>query len=102
MPALADSIVPGLMDILSRDRPRIERWPPQLSAHGFVQAFFVNVRLPDNRGKGTPWCSVVGRAEHDGQVYLVGFVLCAGQKNALGHVEIEHAGRWLDVLRMRD
>ncbi len=102
MPTLAEGIVPGLMTILSRDRPQVERWPPQLSRHGFIQSFFSNVRLPGDKGKGTPWCSVVGRVDHEGNSYLVGFVLCASKNNALGPVEIEHAGRWLDVLRLRE
>lgn len=101
MPTLVDSSVPGLMNMLIRDRPQIERWPPQLSTHGFMQAFFANIRLPGIEGKETPWCAVVGRVEFDGRSYLMGLVLCASKPNSLGRIEIDHPGKWLDVLRLR-
>lgn len=102
LPGLVEEIVPGMMQIVIRDQPQFHRWPPQLSVHGFVQAFFSRVPLPGSRGKGTPWCSVVGRCEHDGEGFLLGLVLCASRPIHLGQIEIESAGKWLDVLRIRD
>lgn len=97
-----DAAVPGLADIAREHAPRVDRWPTQLSAQGFVQAFFARFRLPEDHGKGTPWCSVAGRVEHQGRHFLLGVVCCAERPNSLGEITIEHAGLWLDVLRMRD
>lgn len=97
-----DAAVPGLADIAREHAPRVDRWPAQLSAQGFVQSFFAHLRLPEDHGKGTPWCSVAGRVEHRGQHYLLGVVCCADRPNSLGEITIEHAGLWLDVLRLRD
>jgi hypothetical protein len=97
-----DAAVPGLADIAREHAPRVDRWPAQLSSQGFMQAFFGHLRLPDDHGKGTPWTSVAGRVEHKGVQYVLGVVLCADRPNSLGEITIEHAGHWLDVLRLRD
>lgn len=97
-----DAAVPGLADVARDHSPRVDCWPAQLSAQGFVQAFFAHLRLPDDHGKGTPWCSAAGRVDHKGQHYLLGLVLCADRENSLGEITIEHPGHWLDVLRLRD
>jgi hypothetical protein len=97
-----EAAVPGLADVARDHSPRVDRWPTQLSAQGFMQAFFAHLRLPEDHGKGTPWCSVAGRVEHKGRAYLLGVVLCAERPNSLGEITIEHAGRWLDALRLRD
>lgn len=97
-----DAAVPGLADVAREHSPRVDRWPAQLSAQGFVQAFFAQLRLPEDHGKGTPWCSVAGRVEHQGRHFLLGVVCCADRPNSLGEITIEHGGLWLDVLRLRD
>lgn len=99
---ILDAAVPGLADVAREHSPRVDRWPAQLSTQGFVQSFFAHLRLPEDHGKGTPWCSVAGRVEHKGHHYLLGVVCCADRPNSLGEITIEHAGRWLDVLRLRD
>jgi hypothetical protein len=97
-----DAAVPGLADVAREHSPRVDRWPAQLSVQGFVQSFFLHLRLPEDHGKGTPWCSVAGRVEYKGRQYLLGLVSCAERPNSLGEITIEHAGRWLDVLRLRE
>ncbi len=100
---LLDALVPSLGSvILHRDRPRLDRWPPQLSSHGFMRSLFANAALPGQEGKGTPWIAVAGRAEHRGTAYLVGIIAAARDPNNLGAVTIEHPGQWLDILRIRD
>jgi hypothetical protein len=97
-----EAAVPGLAQLAGDHAPRIDRWETQLSAQGFSQAFFGHLRLPEDHGKGTPWCSVAGRVEHKGHPYLLGVVCRAERPNSLGEITVEHAGRWLDVLRLRD
>jgi hypothetical protein len=101
LPQLVDQIVPGLMQILEQDQPQFRRWPGQLSTEGFLNTFFSHVSLPGDRGKGTPWCGIAGKFEVAGEQYLVGMVCRARNENSLGHVVVEHSGKWLDVLRVR-
>jgi hypothetical protein len=97
-----EAAIPGLADIARDHAPRVDRWPVQVSAQGFMQAFFSHLRLPEDHGRGTPWTSAAGRVEHKGIHYLLGVVLCADRPNSLGEITIEHAGHWLDVLRLRE
>lgn len=102
LPEIAEYLLPGLMAVLRRDQPLFRLWPPQLSSRGFSHAFFNNMRLPGRRGKGTPWCSVVGKFAVADRGYLAGFVCVAGAANGLSEVVVEHEGQWLDVLRVRE
>ena len=100
LPAIIESLQPNMMRVVNAHKPKVRRWPAQLSAQGFTQAFFNNIVLPGNRGKGTPWCSVAGKIAKDDEQFLVG-IACRGAKaNSLGQVVIQHEGQWLDVLRV--
>lgn len=101
LPELVGELLPGLAEILARDRPLVFGWPAQLSAQGFSRAFFSNVRLPGNRGRGTPWCSVAGRAELADRQYLIGIVCCTDRPNSLSQVLLDRPSGWLDVVRIR-
>ncbi len=101
LPKMAEHLLPGLMSLLKTHQPIFRLWPPQLSTTGFGHVFFNNLRLPGERGKGTPWCGVVGRFSIDGRPYLAGFICAAERANGLGEVTLEHEGGWLDVLRIR-
>jgi hypothetical protein len=98
---ILEQLVPGFLAVTSQDKPLMKIWPGQLSAQGFTNAFFNNVPLPGDRGKGTPWCALSGRFSALGQSYLAGLVCCAAQSNGLGQYGIQHEGQWNDVLRVR-
>jgi hypothetical protein len=99
--AVAEALVPGLGEVVAVQRPRIVRWPAQLSSQGFSNTFFSLVRLPGDRGRGTPWCAVAGRCESDGKKLLVGLVCCADAPNSLGQITVERESQWLDLLRVK-
>ncbi len=99
---VVDQLVPGLMEVLVAHQPVFCRWPPQVSTQGFTKAFFSNVALPGDRGRGTPWCSVAGKFEAEGRPYLVGLVCRAERPNSYGQVVVEKLGGWLDVLQARN
>ena len=99
--ALADDIVPSLAEIVELHAARLYEWPAQLSTQGFSNTLFSNVRLPGDRGKGTPWSVIAGRFDAGGQNFLAGVVLCASAPNSLGQFVIERPGQWLDLLRVR-
>jgi hypothetical protein len=61
LPAILDQIAPGLSAVPATHDTIVKFWPAQLSVRGFSTAFFGQVRLPGDRGKGTPWCSLSGR-----------------------------------------
>ena len=99
--ALAEEIVPGLTEIVELHKTRLYEWPAQLSTQGFSNVLFANVRLPGDRGKGTPWSVIAGRVEAGQQSFLAGVVVCAGAPNSLGQFVMERPGQWLDLLRVR-
>lgn len=98
---LLDGIVPSLARAYGRDRPEVRHWPPQLSFQGFTRTFFANIRLPGDRGKATPWCSLAGRAELGGRMFVVGLALQAARPNSLNQHVVDREGGWLDALRVR-
>jgi len=101
LPDVIDRVVPGLSEIVERDKPLVRIWPPQLSPLGFANSFFAACRLPGDRGKQTRWCSIAGRYL-DGQVrLLIGVILCAASPNSLGEFTLEQPTQWMDILRIR-
>ena len=102
LPEIVEQLVPGMKTIVASHQPILRLWPEQLSSQGFIHAFFNQVTLPGDRGKGTPWCSLAGKFRVGEQAYLVGLVVCAAQPNSLGQFEIQHEGKWNDVLRTKD
>ena len=96
-----DQLIPGLVEIISMDSPTVKFWPGQLSTHGFAHVFFRNVKLPGERGVGTPWCSVAGKFKAGGQPYLAGLLCTAGQPNDLNEVAVEDNDQWAQVLEVR-
>lgn len=99
---IIDQVVPGLASVAEAHRTSIKVWPAQLSSQGFLHQFSVNVGLPGDAGKGTPWSSVCGRFEAQGVPYLVGLLLCAARSNSLGQFLVERETQWPDMLRVVD
>ncbi len=98
--AMIDQVVPGLAKVAAAHGSLVYVWPPQLSPRGFAHAFFTSVKLPGDRGKGTPWCSAAGKFEADGEQYMAGMALCAGKPNSLSQFIVEVPGEWLELLRV--
>jgi len=96
-----DALVPGLSQVMERHRPLLRFWPPQLSPRGFAHAFFANVRLPGDGGKGTHWCSLAGVFKVRGQPIMAGLVLRTSAPTDFGQTIVEQETKWLDVLRIR-
>jgi hypothetical protein len=96
-----ESLLPGLVEVIKSHRPVVRAWSYQLSTQGFTRAFFSQVPLPGDRGKGTPWCAVAGRFESDQQALLAGLVCVAEKPNSFGQVAIQNVGQWVDVLRVK-
>lgn len=97
---IIDQVVPGLAAIAESHESTIKIWPAQLSSQGFLHQFSVNVGLPGDGGKGTPWCSVCGRFDASGTSYLAGLLLCAAKMNSLGQFLVERETQWPDMLRV--
>jgi hypothetical protein len=101
LPDVINQLLPDFMCVLDAHKPIFQRWPNQVSSQGFVKKFFRYARLPGDAGKGTPWCSVAGKFEADGDSWLIGLILRADRPNSLGQIAIERATQWLDVLRIK-
>ena len=96
-----DQLIPGLVEVISIDHPLVNFWPGQLSTHGFAHVFFRNVKLPGDRGVGTPWCSVAGKFKAGEQPFLAGLLCAAGEPNDLSEVAAEDNEQWARVLEVR-
>jgi len=101
LPELLEQFVPHLLQVVAAHQPLLHFWPAQYSVVGFTNSFFVNVALPGNRGKGSPWCGVAGRFTALGRQYLAGIVCCGDDATGLGQLVIEQEQQWRDVLRVK-
>jgi hypothetical protein len=101
LPELVERIVPGLSEVVVRDKPRVCRWPPQLSPRGFVHLVFANAQLPGDRGRGTPWCTVAGKFQLASVQFLAALVLRSAEPTPWGEIIIEEPGHWGEALRVR-
>jgi len=98
---LFEALVPGLAAVVAAHRPLVRRWPAQLSTQGFAHAFFQQVRLPGEGGRGTPWCSAAGVMKLDDRPLMVGLVMRTEKPTSHGQTIIVSAEKWLDLLRVR-
>jgi hypothetical protein len=99
LPELFQQLIPEFDRVVASHQPVVKFWPSQLSSQGFTHAFASQVVLPGDHGKGTPWCSITGKFTAHGEQYLAGLVCCGEKAAALGHITVEHEGRWNDILR---
>jgi hypothetical protein len=101
VPALIDHVVPGLAEVAFAQTPLIRCWPSQLSGEGFAHMFFAHVRLPGDRGKGTPWCSAAGRFKIGNKAYMAGLLMRADRNNNFSETIIGKEHEWLGIMRVR-
>lgn len=99
--AVFESVLPGLGGVVERHAPLVRYWPNQVSTRGFATSFFSNIRLPGDRGKGTPWSAVAGIFMHDGVPIMIGLVLRATAANSLGQFVVSTEHDWLACLRVK-
>ncbi len=97
---VVDQVVPGLSRILDHHRPVFRRWPEQVSQHGFMHAFFHAMRSAQDGSECSGWSRLAGRVEWRGTPILIGMVLRTDSPQRES-TEVEHAGRWLDLLKVR-
>jgi hypothetical protein len=96
--ALLDRALPGIGSILDAHGTEIRVWDPQVSRRGFEQLFFHVIPLPGDHGRGTPWCSLVTRAEYKDRPLLLGMVLFAPQAPNVTQMSYEHESKlWQDM-----
>lgn len=99
---LAERILPGLGDVVDWHKPKIFRWPNQLSTTGFAHTFFTSAPLPGEYGRGTPWSIVAGRFVAGDKNMLVGLIVYADYPNNMGQYIVQRPGQWLDILRVKN
>ena len=98
---LFDAIVPELSKVVATHKPLIRRWSPQLSVKGFSLVVFQRCPLPGDRGKGTPWSTMAGVFEMEGQPVMAALILRSVSDNSHGQRIIEAPHEWLDGLRVK-
>lgn len=97
---LIDRITPGMSDVIREHQPLLREWPAQLSVEGFSHAFFHNLEMPGDDGRGTPWSGVVGNFTAGMGSILVGMICVADSPNQLGKEVVKHEGKWREVLKV--
>jgi hypothetical protein len=100
LPSMFESVMPGLSCVVERHRPLLRCWPTQVSTRGFARAFFSNIHLPGESGKGSTWSAVAGIFKHEGTPIMLGLVLRAAASNSLGQVVVNAEHEWLGCLRV--
>lgn len=101
-PMLFRAVLPGLPEVIAAHGTQLMSWPPQLSSKGFIHLFFRNLVLPGDRGRGTPWCALAGPARGpDGQPFLLGMVLQAGEPLFFSCEPVEYETMWRNILEVR-
>ena len=96
---ILNHFIPNFTGILEQHQPIYRQWPEQMSSAGFLQSFFNNLAIP-NKGQGTVWCSIAGKIDVVGTNYLIGLVCNTDTPNSLSQITVQHAGQWLDILRV--
>lgn len=94
-----ESLWPGVREVLSADKPRLRLWPAQLSPQGFAITFHRHLRRPETESRASPWVSVAGKVQFEGQALMLGMVLWTSEKSTLGQVTLE-PHQWRDILRL--
>jgi hypothetical protein len=101
LPEIVEQLLPGLHDVMGYHQPVFRRWIEQVSVRGFQNAFLSQVNLPGNKGKNSCWSAFAGKFTAGDRTLLAGLLVCADQPNAYGTSIIDHEGRWVDALRVR-
>lgn len=94
-------LAPRLEKLAEAHEPQWLCWPSQLSVQGFHTKFTQRAALPGEQGRGTCWCTVQGKVTFGQRQWLVGLILCGEGPNPLADIQVDHEGRWPDVLRVR-
>lgn len=102
LPHILNHFMTGFTRIVSAHRSVLIRWPEQLSASGFQQAFFNHAGLPGDHGRGSCWSAMAGRFSMAGSQYLLGLVFSTADADGLGEVVVKREGQWQDMLRIRE
>jgi hypothetical protein len=98
--ALLDRVVPDLSKVVAADKPRVRRWPMQLSYEGFANHFHKNAIIPEGEHQPSKWIVVAGRAKLADCQVMVGLGLEAGRPVPLGHMTLD-SHEWPVALKVR-
>jgi hypothetical protein len=96
---LLEQLCPGFGDVLDEHQPVFRRWPPQMSHAGFYRSFFANMRSADAPHSPTRWYKVAGKVDWFNHQILVGMVARTSSKSPLAPIEVEHPGKWREILK---
>lgn len=95
-----DQILPGLGAIYKEDKPRVKRWPRQVSYQGFAHHFHRCMLIPEEEGELSPWVLVAGRVKLKKFQMMLGLALLALKPTTVGQRTVD-AHEWASVLRVR-
>ena len=94
-----ERIWPGVREVLIADKPQVRIWPPQLSQQGFAMSFHRHLLRPESPAQASPWTSVSGKIQFEGETLMLGLVLLTGEKTTFGQLTLE-PHQWRDVIRL--
>jgi len=98
---ILDTLLPGLAEVVQRDKPLMRPWPGQLSREGFNHAVSHAAALPGDRGRDTPWCLVTGPVTWQSRPLMVCLIGRAAQPNPLIPIYVPDEAKWSDAVSIR-
>lgn len=101
LPEMAESLLdwlqPGLGEILEFDKPRQVVWPRHPSLDRFTHMFHKLVRIPESKGRPSPWMLISGVAHLGRQSVFLGLAVFLDKTSYQRELQISRE-KWNEVL----
>ena len=95
--SLLDWLHPGLGEILDSDKPRQVVWPRHPSLDRFTERFRQLVRIPESKGRRSPWVLISGSARLGRQTVFLGLAVFLDKTTYQREIQVSRE-KWNEVL----
>jgi hypothetical protein len=98
--SLLDWLHPGLGEILDSDKPRQVVWPRHPSLDRFTERFRQLVRIPESKGRRSPWVLISGAARLGRQTVFLGLAVFLDKTDYKREIQVSRE-KWNEVLDLQ-
>jgi hypothetical protein len=102
LPAVLDTLVPGLGAFVERDTPVVRNWPNQVSVGGFANNLALHLQVAEHDFSESPWCLVAGKTRRPAGLLLVALAFAAPRPNRLGVIRLEDESQWMQAVQVSE
>jgi hypothetical protein len=102
LPAVLDTLVPGLGAFVKRDNPVVRNWPNQVSVGGFANNLALHLQVAEHDFSESPWCLVAGKTRRPAGLLLVALAFAAPRPNRLGVIRLEDESQWMQAVQVSE